>query len=115
MYTAGIEGTLHVPRYILVLIAPVVPLPPPPSDALATVHHQMLRVMHSTEDAVPVVHHVEGGGAGGAVTQDIRHHRLVHLRGVETSDQEQHVLTHFPPSLVPDIVNYLLLALHLKC
>ena len=36
LYTAGIEGTLHVPRYILVLIAPVVPLPPPPSDALAT-------------------------------------------------------------------------------
>ena len=29
-------GTHHVPRYILVLIAPVVPLPPPPSDALAT-------------------------------------------------------------------------------
>ena len=99
-------GTRHVPRYILALIAPVVPLPPPPSDALAAVHHQMLRVMHSTEDAAPVVHHVEGGGAGGAVTQDIRHHRLVHLRGVEAADQEEYVLTHLPPSLVPGIVNY---------
>ena len=60
------------------------------------------------------MHHVEGGGAGGAVTQDIRHHRLVHLRGVETSDQEQHVLTHLPPSLVPGVVNSLLSALNLK-
>ena len=66
-------------------------------------HHQMLRVMHDTEDAAPVVHHVEGGGAGGAVTQDIRHHRLVHLRGVETSDQEEHVLTHLAPGLIPVI------------
>ena len=52
------------------------------------------------------MHHVEGGGAGGAVTQDIRHHRLVHLRGVEAADQEEYVLTHLPPSLVPGIVNY---------
>ena len=62
--------------------------------------------MHSTEDAAPVVHHVEGGGAGGAVPEDIWHHRLVHLRGVEAADQEEYVLTHLPPSLVPGIVNY---------